>query len=87
VLSHGHYDHTGGSAFVLDQNRKARLFPHPDGLNPRFSRHADQNMHSIGNTLNYISKLTNARTFHAVIGGMHLSKAGPERLAATAAAP
>lgn len=36
------------------------------------------------NTLNYISKLTGACTFHAVIGGMHLGKVGLERWTATA---
>ena len=169
VLSHGHYDHTGGLAHVFKQNRKARLFLHPDALHPRFSRHADQTMHSIGmpvassqalktvperivwttkpvevapgihatgpiprttsfedtggdffldaegqvpdpitddqalwiesakglivilgcahsgvvNTLEYIARLTGTRAFHAVIGGMHLNRASPARLAAT----
>ncbi|MFH0879052.1 MAG: MBL fold metallo-hydrolase [Lentisphaerota bacterium] len=169
VLSHGHYDHTGGLACALDQNKKAPIYLHPEALRPRFSRHADQTMHAIGmppgiterlralpertlwttqpveisrhmwttgpipretsfedtggsffldehgttpdpiqddqalwmetaqglvvilgcahsgvvNTLSHISKLTGARTFHAVMGGLHLGSASPERLAAT----
>jgi len=35
------------------------------------------------NTLAYVRDLTSARPFHAVIGGMHLCGAGPERMRAT----
>lgn len=48
VLSHGHYDHTGGLAHALDRNRGARVFMHPDATRTRYSRHADKTMHSIG---------------------------------------
>ena len=32
------------------------------------------------NTLRYIQKLTDGKTIHAVLGGMHLLEASPERL-------
>jgi len=38
------------------------------------------------NTLDYVSKLSGANRFHAVIGGMHLLNASPERMDATIAA-
>lgn len=42
VLSHGHYDHTGGLCHALRQAPKARLFLHPAALAPRFSRRDGQ---------------------------------------------
>lgn len=37
VLSHGHYDHTGGLAYALGQAPRAKLFLHPSALIPRFT--------------------------------------------------
>jgi len=37
VLSHGHYDHTGGLLHVLSQAPHARLFLHPSALVSRFA--------------------------------------------------
>ncbi len=42
VLSHGHYDHTGGLCHALRQAPKARLFLHPAALAPRYSRRDGQ---------------------------------------------
>jgi 7,8-dihydropterin-6-yl-methyl-4-(beta-D-ribofuranosyl)aminobenzene 5'-phosphate synthase len=42
VLSHGHYDHTGGLGYALRQAPKARLFLHPAALAPRYSRRDGQ---------------------------------------------
>lgn len=36
VLSHGHYDHTGGLAEVLKLNTSARVYAHPDVFKTRF---------------------------------------------------
>jgi len=37
VLSHGHYDHTGGLAGVLGLARRAELYCHPAAVSPRYA--------------------------------------------------
>jgi len=37
VLSHAHYDHTGGLEAILLSNTKLTLFAHPDIFRPRYS--------------------------------------------------
>lgn len=39
VLSHGHYDHTGGLAQVLRSACQSRLYLHPDAVKTRYSIH------------------------------------------------
>jgi 7,8-dihydropterin-6-yl-methyl-4-(beta-D-ribofuranosyl)aminobenzene 5'-phosphate synthase len=41
VLSHGHYDHTGGLALVARQAPTVQLHAHPSGLQPRYSIRGD----------------------------------------------
>jgi len=40
VLSHGHYDHTGGLPSVLEIAPKAKIYLHPAAVKPKFSRKA-----------------------------------------------
>lgn len=37
VLSHGHYDHTGGVSLALRRAAKASLYCHPGAVHPRYS--------------------------------------------------
>jgi 7,8-dihydropterin-6-yl-methyl-4-(beta-D-ribofuranosyl)aminobenzene 5'-phosphate synthase len=37
VLSHGHYDHTGGVSYVLRRNPKIHVYCHPAAVLPRYS--------------------------------------------------
>ena len=48
VLSHGHYDHTGGLADVLRNNNQARVFAHPAALQEKFARLPDGGAKRIG---------------------------------------
>ncbi len=37
ALSHGHYDHSGGLAVLLQQDRTFEVYCHPGAVNPRYS--------------------------------------------------
>jgi len=171
VLSHGHYDHTGGLAEALKTNWLATVYAHPAAFAPKYARKSDGSAREIGlpptaetairslhnrpvptdhptrvadrlmvtgpvprltdfedtggpffldracttpdpladdqsvffdtaegtvvllgcahsgiiNTLRYILQLTGDRPIRAVIGGMHLGDASPERIGKTIA--
>ncbi|MBI9019891.1 MAG: MBL fold metallo-hydrolase [Verrucomicrobia bacterium] len=49
VLSHGHYDHTGGVASVLkSMQHRPRLIAHPSAFLPKFTRNPDGSSRPIG---------------------------------------
>lgn len=48
VLSHGHYDHTGGLGAMLDLAPAARVLAHPAALEAKYKRAADGHVHAIG---------------------------------------
>ena len=48
VLSHGHYDHTGSVAKLLELNLSLSVYCHPDVLIPRYSRQADGTVRPVG---------------------------------------
>ncbi|OPY11186.1 MAG: Metallo-beta-lactamase superfamily protein [Syntrophaceae bacterium PtaB.Bin038] len=48
VLSHGHYDHTGGLHDALDMARNAFVFAHPAAFAPKYARNADGTARAIG---------------------------------------
>lgn len=48
VLSHGHYDHTGGLRDALDMARGASVYAHPAAFAPKYARNADGTARFIG---------------------------------------
>jgi 7,8-dihydropterin-6-yl-methyl-4-(beta-D-ribofuranosyl)aminobenzene 5'-phosphate synthase len=48
VLSHGHYDHTGGLAEVIQMSGLPRVFLHPAALAPRYARSSGGASRAIG---------------------------------------
>jgi len=49
VLSHGHYDHTGGLPFLEDVlPDKVPVHAHRDAVQERYSRHADGSVRAVG---------------------------------------
>ncbi|WP_024873331.1 MBL fold metallo-hydrolase [Tolumonas lignilytica] len=48
ILSHGHYDHTGGVAQILAANKHCSVIAHPCVLSERYSRHAERPVKRIG---------------------------------------
>ena len=48
VLSHGHYDHTGGLRHILPLAPRAQIYLHPDALAAKYTRNPDGSSRFIG---------------------------------------
>lgn len=48
VLSHGHYDHTGGLHTALSMMNRPAVYAHPAAIKPKFARNADGSSRAIG---------------------------------------
>jgi 7,8-dihydropterin-6-yl-methyl-4-(beta-D-ribofuranosyl)aminobenzene 5'-phosphate synthase len=48
VLSHGHYDHTGGLADVVERSPGAAIYLHPAAIEPKYARNASPPHRPIG---------------------------------------
>jgi 7,8-dihydropterin-6-yl-methyl-4-(beta-D-ribofuranosyl)aminobenzene 5'-phosphate synthase len=74
ILSHGHYDHTGGIPQVLKHARKTNLYCHPGVVQPRYSIRdgAPKPIHMPQESLAAIDKLP-AQSLHWVSQALLLS--------------
>lgn len=48
VLSHGHYDHTGGIPAFIGKRENIEIIGHEDAFKPKYSTDRDGNVHDIG---------------------------------------
>ncbi|MCF7853502.1 MAG: MBL fold metallo-hydrolase [Candidatus Pacebacteria bacterium] len=48
ALSHGHYDHTGGLAKVVERAPHARIFAHPETFRPKYVRESNGTLRPAG---------------------------------------
>jgi 7,8-dihydropterin-6-yl-methyl-4-(beta-D-ribofuranosyl)aminobenzene 5'-phosphate synthase len=48
VISHGHYDHSGGLPVVLRENPEVPVYAHPAAFEPKFSRRPDGTGRNVG---------------------------------------
>ena len=48
ILSHGHYDHTGGLAHVMNRKESPRIHAHPAAFEPKYAQNPDGTARGIG---------------------------------------
>lgn len=87
VLSHGHYDHTGGPFYLDETGQFADLIPDDQALwinTPQGLVVILGCCHSgVSNTVEYIRQLNDGVSVAGIIGGLHLLHASAERLEQT----
>jgi 7,8-dihydropterin-6-yl-methyl-4-(beta-D-ribofuranosyl)aminobenzene 5'-phosphate synthase len=82
VLSHGHYDHTGGLAAALQGRRGVPVYAQPEVMSPRHSRRGGET-HAVGMPGAARQALTQRGTFRSsrvplpVCGGLRLTGSIP----------
>ncbi len=59
ILSHGHYDHTGGIASLPKRREPCPVYVHPAAFGPKYSLHEDGSIHDVGMPLSSRSVLDN----------------------------
>lgn len=47
ILSHGHYDHGGNLAGILERNPRMPFYAHPESLKDRYSRHGKDDVRRV----------------------------------------
>ncbi|MGB2988117.1 MAG: MBL fold metallo-hydrolase, partial [Phycisphaerae bacterium] len=57
VLSHGHYDHTGGLDRVLGDLERAAVYVHPQAFEAKFGRRGDGTASYIGSPIRSIDQI------------------------------
>ncbi|HET19092.1 MAG TPA: MBL fold metallo-hydrolase [Chromatiales bacterium] len=81
VLSHGHYDHTGGLPGVLERCGTVDIFLHPEALRPKFNRDGKD----VGTSQEATAALGHARKIHAtekpteIVPGLFVTGPVPRR--------
>jgi 7,8-dihydropterin-6-yl-methyl-4-(beta-D-ribofuranosyl)aminobenzene 5'-phosphate synthase len=74
VLSHGHYDHTGGLSAVLEINKTADIYCHPGVVVPRYSLKPGEAAKPIGMPQSGLASLTkNKSRVQSVSAVKHIS--------------
>lgn len=76
VLSHGHYDHTGGLYQALDSFNAAHVYAHPAAFTPRFFQNPDKkSVRSVG------SPFSSPEDLRGRVGQLVLTGAKPVQIA------
>lgn len=65
ILSHGHYDHTGGAAEALKRDRPVAVHAHPAAFSRKYARNANGTARSIG--MPYLSEKSIRAARHQLI--------------------